>query len=36
MGNMVREGTEILRGRAPLAPCIPTEKETGRLWQRAF
>src|SRR5271157_3988913 len=29
MGNMEREQLEILRGRAPLPPCNPTEKEAG-------
>jgi len=36
MGNMEIEETEILQGRAPLPPCNPTEKETGRVWHRAF
>jgi len=31
MGNMGIEEMEILQGRAPLPPCNPTEKETGRL-----
>lgn len=36
MGNMEREETEILQGRAPLPPCNPMGKETGTLWHQAF
>jgi hypothetical protein len=36
MGNMGIAEWEILQGRVSLPRCNPTEKETARLWQRAF